>query len=430
MGMHCCRDQAVLICCPFRCVQEETDLKILLQIVLSCCARGLNGMFGEHFYREDILKKEKDMKKKGLIGLFSVALSTVILCSLFLSGCDRSDDDHDNNTHYQEDEQPFTISAPYVVSLGNIIRWDACKNADEYVIFQDDVKILTTTETQVEVEDASTDHKYTVIARNTENNTESEKSNIALVSKSFGFGQNEILELDPQELGTYYTISSSIRKIVCKSDEPMVVESNFIIHDREYDLFFELENITFSSMKQAVITTQDGTYSRADQNWNLIFTVSGKCGVKGMDQTFVPAQPSDNTEKRGSNGMPGTDAIVAPTVVVRGSGEFTVSGGDGGVGGRGANSTTWATNYYGDGGNGGVGGDGIVSQFFVLQMESDGVVYVNSGIGGARGAPGVNGSILTGPWSTADYNEHYGTAGKNGTALRGSIITLGGTLYD
>ncbi len=370
------------------------------------------------------------MRKKRLIGLIGVTFATMIFCSVFLSGCGFSGDSDDNNIHYQPQEHPFTVSAPYIISLGNIIKWDACKNADEYLIFQDNVKILTTSETQIEIEDASVDHTYTVIARNIENNVESEKSNIALVSKSFGFDQKEILELDPQNIGTYYTIAPSIRKVVCKSEEQMVVESNFIIHDREHDLFFELENVTIRSMEKAVITTRDGTYSRADQNWNLIFEVAGKCGVIGMDQTFVPAQPSDNTEKRGSNGLSGTDAIIAPTVVVRGSGEFTVSGGNGGAGGRGANSTTWATNYYGDGGNGGVGGDGIVSQFFVLQMETDGVVYVSNGRGGARGAPGVNGSILTGPWSTSDYNEHYGIAGKDGTALRGSVITLGGTLYD
>ncbi len=370
------------------------------------------------------------MKKQSLMGLIGVTFATMMLCSVFLSGCGFFGDGDDNNIYYQPGEHPFTVSAPYVISLGNIIKWDACKNADEYLIFQDNVKILTTSETQIEIEDTSIDHTYTVIARNIKSNVESEESNIALVSKSFGFDQNEILELDPQNIGTYYTISPSIRKVVCKSNEPIVVDSNFIIHDRKYDLFFELENITLSSMEQAVITTQDGTYSRADQNWNLIFAVSGECGVKGKDQTFVPAQPADNTEKRGSNGISGTDAIIAPTVVVRGSGEFTVSGGNGGAGGRGANSTTWATSFYGDGGNGGVGGDGIVTQFFVLQMESNGIVYVNKGIGGTRGAPGINGSILTGPWSTADYNEHYGTSGKDGTALRGLVITLGGTLYD
>ena len=63
-------------------------------------------------------------------------------------------------------------------------------------------------------------------------------------------------------------------------------------------------------------------------------------------------------------------------------------------------------------------------------MDSYGTTTVKAGNGGKRGSPGVNGSIITGPWSTSNYDDHYGLDGKNGVSIRGEIITLGGALYN
>ena len=378
------------------------------------------------------------MKKKFLLlvcslllvpALFLMSACDFIFSDDFLFDDDKPQDDP-NDPPIIEEEEKIKVSAPYILSLGDFIIWEPSRNADEYLVYCDEELVMTTEDTRVEVDDLSEDHIYTVVARNIEYDELSEESNEAVVSKNSNFADNEVLDLSGQNIGSIYTIRSSIRKVICKAETPQVYNTTFILDRRKNDIIFELENVTFQSKDEAVISTYDGTYSRAREDWNLILDISGECSIKGIAQDEIPPQQPTNAQKRGMNGINGTIGIIAPSVIVRGGGFFDILGGDGGVGGRGSTSTFFSFSFYGDGGNGGKGGDGIATQYFVLQMENTGVVRVEAGNGGNGGSPGVNGSIITGPWSTSDYAEHYGLGGADGTTIRGEIITVGGTLYE
>ena len=354
------------------------------------------------------------------------------LSALFLSGCGAfggSEGGTGTNTGGGSVEE-FRLTAPYVLSFGSFLSWAPCKNAETYTVYCGDSVVGTTEQTRFDIVPGEEDLTYTVVANSVTRGVSSSPSNEAVVGKISGFAEEEILDLSGQTPGTLYTVSSDVRKVVCISDSPVSYNTRFVLQSRTQDIVFELQNVTFRSSGDAVIITENKTYSRARENWNLILDISGECSLEGIDHTALPAQPASDSEKRGTNGTAGTDGVLVPTAIVRGGGTLHIIGGDGGPGGKGADSTFWAAKYYGDGGNGGDGGDGVICQYFVMQMDDIGKVYLSGGAGGTRGAPGNNGSIITGPWNTSNYNEHYGASGAAGTSLRGEVITQGGTLYE
>jgi hypothetical protein len=107
-----------------------------------------------------------------------------------------------------------------------------------------------------------------------------------------------------------------------------------------------------------------------------------------------------------------------------GDGNLTLQGGQGGAGGVGASSTTWSTSVYGDGGDGGTGGDGLRCTFLLIAEETQ--LTTIAGTGGEGGSPGNNGSILSGPWNTSNWSQHYGKTGANGEAFIGEKVTISG----
>ena len=267
------------------------------------------------------------MKKKFLFlvclllvpALFLMSACEFIFSDDFLFGDDKPQDDPADPPIIEEEEK-IKVSAPYILSLGDFIIWEQCSNADEYLVYCDEELVMTTEDTRADVEDLSADHVYTVVARNIEHDVLSEESNEAVVSKNSNFTDSEILDLSGQNIGSIYTIRSSIRKVICKAETPQVYNTTFILDRRKNDIIFELENVTFQSKDEAVISTYDGTYSRARENWNLILNITGECSIQGIPQTEVPQKPANNSEKKGGNGLAGTNGIIAPTVVITGDG--------------------------------------------------------------------------------------------------------------
>ena len=318
----------------------------------------------------------------------------------------------------------ITISAPRIIAFDSYISWDPVNYALQYDVYCNGILAETLSDTIYMYNLLEDDSEFYVVARNGENS--SRPSNTVVASKGIGFTEDEILNLSNRD-SFCEQIPSVVRKVVIKASMQRTVTFEATICERTRDLIFDLENVTLIGF----IVTENQVFSRLIANYNVIFYVNGDSRIFGKEGWSSAIKFPDNSEKDGEPGGDGADAIIAPTVIFRGSHPISIQGGNGGNGGDGSATTTYSSKTIGKGSNGGNGGRGIVTQYMIVNMDCDDIsVSVFGGVGGKKGSPGTNASIITGPLVSMMWSDIYdiGKAGKQGKGINGIVKIIKGNL--
>lgn len=355
------------------------------------------------------------MKKK-LFAFFSAVFLSAV-CILGVAACGGN-----SNNNKKPPKPSGGMLSPRIISFGDFISWDVVENADEYEIYCDGELKSVVKEPLYRVGDLSKDSNFCVVAKNTVKGEKTDKSNLVKVSKNGNYASGEILNLTDRS-GFVSQVSPSVRKMVIGGQSRTSFEIGAVLAKRTTDIVLELNNIDLTGF----ITTDDYSYKRADNDYNVIFKLKGNCSFKGengSDGFDYSDSVYDNMEIDAGEGFNGGTALIVPSLVVCGSGELSVSGGNGGNGGVGSATTKWeATNGPGAGADGGDGGAAVKCSYVAVDFESDSFfVSFTDGKGGKKGVPGENGSIITGPMASAMWKDMYdiGKAGKNGKSVIGT----------
>lgn len=355
-------------------------------------------------------------------------ISYLLIGIVFIAGCGWLYDPYESksNNNISPPNIDTTVSPPRILSFNSYISWDKINYADSYDIYKNDIFIDSVTSTQYLIGDLTEDSTYYVIAKNNQNYKFSNPSNVITVSKNKNFFQDEILNLSNSS--SYNgTISSQVREVIIDKAEFCSMRFNCSIESRDRDLIFELNNVKLNGF----IKSKNDDYSRLKNDYNVIFDITNNCEIKADNGLTPDIVFDDNSEHDGIDGGKGDNAIILPTVIIRGSGNITISGGNGGNGGNGASTTTWSDKTIGKGSNGGDGGNGIITQYLIIDMvNEESLIKVYGGTGGAKGTPGNNVSLLTGPLVSAMWDDIYdiGKKGNNGVSVIGIINTIKGQL--
>ncbi len=320
------------------------------------------------------------------------------------------------NSVFEKEPEISSLNPPTIISFGTFLFWNEVEDAKEYEVYSNDCLLTTVSDTRFELGILNKETKYYVKAKNEK--IISEKSNDVLASKNSEFTNDEILNLS--KTATYNsTIPENVKKVILgSSTTSSTIDLCIKLERRNSDITFELHNIIIDGS----ISTMDSTFSRRTKNYNVIFEVYGECKIKGKNGSNGKDYSSEyfNNTEMCEAGEDGEDAIIVPTAIIKGPGNLTISGGNGGNGGIGASTTTWESSATpGVGTNGGNGGSAIKTSYLILIMDVDSSIILSDGIGGKKGIPGMNNSILTGPLVSAMWKDIY-DVGKDGT--RGNSI--------
>ncbi len=345
-------------------------------------------------------------------------LCSAMMCCLFAAGC--------SDGGGQNYDTPVGMLSPHVTSYGEFIAWDDVPEAEHYEIYKDGELIESVSDSLYRVGELEADTKYSIIAVDA-NGQKTEPSNTVNVSKNV-YSQSEILNLGSRDYKG--TVKSSIRKVILGGDSSVNASLDLRLEKRNADLVIEMKNIAVSGS----IYTDDGSYKRADHDYNVIFRVDGACSIAGLDGDDgfdYSDSVYNNKEIDGGDGSDGDVAVLVGSAVVCGGGSLMLYGGKGGNGGNGSASTkNEKKNGPGAGSNGGDGGSAIKCSYFALDMQDGGTVGITDGTGGKKGEPGVNGSIFTGPAASVMWKDMYdiGKAGKAGKSVLSRKKIIKGTL--
>ena len=358
------------------------------------------------------------MKKLSKIAMF-VLLCVMLVCFV-LAACDT-----DNNTNGKVPDIRNDHFAPVMVSLGEWLYWEPCIGAVSYDIYRGENKIANVTDTRYFVGEHSNDTYYSAVANY--KGGSSDHSTPTLVSKNVGYTDDEILDLSNFN-GEAVTVTSKTRKVVVKYSEQKELYTSFIIETRTTDIVFELTNATLVGLGQyGVISTPNGQYDRASNNFSIVFDVEGECGVKGL-QPATPSKPAKNSGSAGDNGANGVKAVLASSVVVVGSGTMTFIGGKGQNGAPGADSDMLSSASYGHGGNGGNGGGALVCKYLLLDMQENGTLSLVNGMGGENGGRGIGATLTDMSHLSHTAAQCDGSDGSVGKSYIQISVVIGGTL--
>lgn len=313
--------------------------------------------------------------------------------------------------------------SPKIFVCGNVIQWAAVKNAVSYEIYVDDEHYDSTTELFYIFVDLQKDAEVTVTAKN-KNEKESSKSNSVTIQQTSEFSNEETLTIN-LGVNSKYSINESIKYV--KLSGSATRGEIKIGENRRTNLIIELQDVNMTSYTDSSCISTENSFL-GEVPFVVIFIVKGTNALTGATPSQPSSVPEANSKRKGATGGTGSCPVILPTMVIIGDGALKLTGGQGGAGGVGAASTTWSTSVYGDGGDGGNGGDGLQCNTLYLK---DGVKLTTiGGEGGKGGSPGENGSIITGPWNTSNWNQHYGKSGSSGSSYVGEkIVITGGEQY-
>lgn len=362
------------------------------------------------------------MRKKLLL------IVSAVFCAVFfafgLAACGLN---HNGN---KPPKPPVGMLSPRIISFGSFLSWDEVEEADVYEIYCDGTLETVCDKPFYRIGDLPKDSDYCVAAKNSSTGEKTDKSNTVKVSKNCNFTDGEILNLTGRD---YYAgkITAETRKVIIGSKNKTVFALDVFLAERTADIVFELKNVDVTGY----VMTDDYSYKRAENDYNVIFDVTGDCsinGENGSDGFDYSSSVYDNMEIDAGKGEDGGSVIILSSVVVRGSGNLNFSGGNGGNGGRGSATTKWESkNGPGAGADGGNGGTAVKCAYLVTDFDSENFcVGIKDGVGGKKGKPGENGSIITGPMASAMWKDMYdiGKAGKNGKSVIGSKKIIKGSV--
>lgn len=354
------------------------------------------------------------MKKRMAI---SIATCLLIVLAIGLTGCSGITDFFDGLS---------TLSAPEVTVIGNTLIWDSVKGAKEYEVYKDDNLVSTVGATNYSSVDNDRTAQFYVVAVSKNGKKKSDPSRKVAVYKQAGFTEEETMNIT-LESGVYVIPSNISYAVVTGSSDNATIS----IADRTTNLVLELNSVNITSVQgKGCITTNDGTYDSQKYGFSVTLVVKGINVLKGSAINSMPNQPSNNSQKKGSTGYNGVDAIVLPTIAITGDGSLTCTGGKGGKGGQGSDSSgsifSGSLASPGNGGDGGTGGYGIATTKLVMVMEATGTVNAYGGEGGQEGMYGANGNVSTGFWNNMLDTLKKGEKGKDGESMVGDILQIGG----
>lgn len=347
--------------------------------------------------------------------------AVIVLCS----ACNGSVKNKNNNISAPVIEKG--VSTPYLQAFGNYLKWYEISKADKYFIYQDDKLLAETDGLGYQLGEMEEDSEFYITAYDEEEQLTSEKSNKVLVSQNVNFSEDEILDLSA-ETSWRGTIPSNIRWVLVEKQELCTVDMEYILAKRDRDITFVLKNVV---LEGATPICEEELKSG---NPNVILHVTGECGIKGRDGGSWSYTPEINSEEDGIDGGDGKNAIAVANLVVTGTGNLTVQGGNGGNGSDGAGTEGITDKTPGKGSNGGNGGNGIYCKNLFLNMDlGSATVSLHGGSGGEKGLPGNNGSISTGPLislSPGMWESVYdiGKKGTDGMSLKGNLIKIKGVI--
>ncbi len=347
--------------------------------------------------------------------ILTVLLVVLTFCSFGISACDSG----------SSSGKRGGLDAPNVMAFGDYISWEEIKDAEKYEIYCDEVLIDTTDKTTYTF--GEIDEDISVYIRAINGKKKSKDSNTVVLCKTKKFLESEIIDMS--ELTEYSAIiQSNIRKIIIGNEMQSEFILNCEIADRIADLTFELHNVDIVGG----LITQSKTYLRSDNNYNVIFNINGECSFTGLDgeNGFDYSGSSyKNQEINAKKGEDGKSALTLPSIIVTGTDNFTIKGGNGGKGGRGSSSADWADALPGKGANGGDGAGAVKTSYLLVKLSPEKRVVIIEGTGGEKGLPGINGSVLTGPWvSMAWGNYDIGKQGKVGESIITTKKLISGNL--
>ncbi len=345
------------------------------------------------------------------------SLVCAVICSVGLIACR----EHKEDIDYNHSIPSARILPPYILSFGSYLYWQPISNATEYEIYENETFVKTVTNTKYELGEVQNDSTYYIIAKN--GNVKSKKSNIAYVSKNCNFADSEIYYFSP----THYTgtISANVRKVVIKGN----FSADIVLQERTSDITFELNNARLEGL-----SAENNIYRRITANYNVILDINGECtinGKSGWDGRSFDDSKYDDKCLDGYDGSTGGNGICVPTLIIQGSGKLTVKGGKGGNGGNGS-SAKGVTNINkpGKGSFGGNGGTALLTEYLIMNTQSDVILDLTDGAGGKKGHIGKHDDNVVGATQAlADGSYWIFTDGKNGVSSLGTIFNTSGKIY-
>lgn len=347
--------------------------------------------------------------------------SFVIVLMIILCGCSFLFESGSDKTTYT----PIItkLGVPDVTALGNTVLWDTISEATEYDVYSNNTFLTTVSDTYYIASELSDTTAFYIIAKNQDESRNSQKSNNVILYKNCDFSSEETMEIKLSNNSGYY-VPATINYVTVSGT---AVNSYIIISDRTKDIVIELDNVNITSLQNKnCISTDGNSYDFSLKRYSATIIVKGTNLLNGSNYNSKPQKPSENSGRKGTKGGEGGSGIVLPNIALTGNGSLTINGGNGGEGGDGSNSSGFSSAVYGHGGDGGSGGSGIKCTTLLLVMDITGITSTHGGLAGTRGAPGGNGSVLTGPFNTANWSNCYGDNGVNGSSLIGAIKQISG----
>ena len=317
-----------------------------------------------------------------------------------------------------KEQKEFRKLTPEISRQYDSIKWNQVEKASSYDIYKNNNFVETTTSNVYKLgTEMAEDCTYYIIAHSDELKRDTKKSNEVKYYKNTNFDDSETIKV---KSASSVDVSNNIRNVVFSKYEGSVTLS---IADRTADLIITLKESTLTSGLDFTVASDKTAYT-------TVIVLDGDSSISGTNgKSYTAADKGkNNSETNGKPGGNGQTALRAGTLVIKGDGNLTVKGGDGGNASEGSDSSGWTTKECGKGASGGNGGNGITCSSLTLDIGEDNVLKAIAGTGGKKSKPGSNGALLSGPIvSAAWFNWDIGKDGSNGsaTSITSKVILSG-----
>ena len=349
------------------------------------------------------------MKPLKFIASAAALAAVVVASSITLSGCDLFD---------SSEQKEFKKFTPEIVGQYKSFKWNEVDKASSYDVYKNGVLVETVTSNIYNVGDEFTeDSTYYIVAHSDELKRNTAKSNEVVYYKNTGFGADETIVV---KSASSVSISNNIRNVVFNEYNGGVTLD---IADRKADLIVTLKKSTLTA-------GLDFTVDSDKTPFTAVIVLDGDSSITGKHgKSYTAADKGGmNSETDGKPGGNGQTALKAGNLVIKGDGNLTLTGGNGGNASQGSDSSGWTTKSCGKGASGGNGGNGLSCSSLTLDIGENNKLKAVGGAAGKKSSPGSNGSMISGPIiSAAWYNWDIGKDGNAGdaTSVNTRIILSG-----